>query len=60
MPLVVERFYPWASAAIVAISYFIWFQNRSVPDHINDLFSAVTSIAAISVGLFATAKAIVI
>jgi hypothetical protein len=60
VPLVIERSYPWVGGAVVAAVYLIWFRDHAVPEHISDLFSAVTTIAAISVGLFATAKAMVI
>jgi hypothetical protein len=60
MPLWAERSYPIMGAAIVGVVYVVFFRTHAFPSTLHDLFAAVISVGAISVGFLATAKTILI
>jgi hypothetical protein len=60
VPLRVERLYPVVGAIIAGVAYLVFFRTRTFPPTLHELFAAVISVGAISVGFLATAKTILV
>lgn len=60
MGFLLERWLPTFGACLASSAYLIAFRACDLPEGTRDLFTAVISIAAIAVGLFAGAKATVV
>lgn len=53
-----ERWYPLISGLLVAVTYFIFFDNYPLSASLKDLLSAVTNLSGIAIGFLAAAQSI--
>jgi len=54
----IERYGPWVAATIVTGVYLYFFREYQLPPKVNNLYSSVVTICAVSIGFLATAKSI--